>query len=61
MLFFGMNFVTFQGIEVELYQPDNIFVWSVKIRGLRHTIWEGQLFVVKVVLVLKKLQDFSGN
>ena len=58
MLFFGMNFVTFQGIEVELYQPDNIFVWSVKIRGLRHTIWEGQLFVVKVVPRIEEASAF---
>ncbi|XP_075251116.1 uncharacterized protein LOC142343228 isoform X2 [Convolutriloba macropyga] len=36
------------GIEVGLYNEDNIFVWNVKLRGLRHTMWEAGIFRVIV-------------
>ncbi|XP_063710510.1 ubiquitin-conjugating enzyme E2 U-like [Symsagittifera roscoffensis] len=36
------------GVEIELYIDDNIFVWNVKLRGLRHTIWEAGVFRVIV-------------
>jgi len=33
-------------VEINLYSEDNIFVWNVKLRGLRQTIWEGGIFKV---------------
>jgi ubiquitin-conjugating enzyme E2 U len=36
------------GVEVRLNSADNLFVWKVKLRGLRHTIWEAGVFHVMI-------------
>lgn len=45
----------YEGIEIDLISPDDVYEWTVKIKGNQGSIWEGGIFI----LILKFGEQYN--